>query len=75
MGAHRQHRSVPGHDPVPAGPDPQVILSSQLPAATGLGSRFLDMLAAAPETEPFVGLDQQALQHLLADFETGTTAT
>jgi glyoxylase-like metal-dependent hydrolase (beta-lactamase superfamily II) len=53
--------------------DPQVILSSHLPAATGLGTTFLDMLAAAPETDPFIGPDQQALQHLLAGFEPGTT--
>ena len=53
--------------------DPQVILSSHLPAATGLGTKFLDMLAAAPETDPFIGPDQQALQHLLAGFEPGTT--
>jgi hypothetical protein len=54
--------------------DPQVILSSHLPAATGLGTRFLDMLAAAPETDAFIGPDQQALQHLLAGFEPGATA-
>jgi hypothetical protein len=54
--------------------DAQVILSSHLPAATGLAPRFLDMLAAAPDTDPFIGPDQQALQHLLAGFEPGATA-
>jgi hypothetical protein len=42
--------------------------------ATGLGTRFLDMLAAAPDTDAFIGPDQQALQHLFAGFEPGATA-
>ena len=69
MGARRQHRPVP----VLQATDPQVILSSHPTAVTGLGTRFLDMLAA-PGTDLFSGPDQQALQHLLAGFEPGATA-
>lgn len=54
--------------------DPDCIFSSHLPAAQGLGAPFLEMLAAAPDTDPFIGPDQQALQHLLATFEPRTTA-
>jgi glyoxylase-like metal-dependent hydrolase (beta-lactamase superfamily II) len=49
--------------------DPEIILSTHLPPAAGHTSRFLDTLAAAPETEAFVGPDQQALEKLLAEFE------
>ena len=51
--------------------NPDVILSSHLPAATQLGAPFLDMLAAAPDTDPFIGPDQHALQQMLATFEPG----
>ena len=46
-----------------------MVLSSHLPPAIGLGTQLLDMLAAAPATDPFVGPDQQALRQMLASFE------
>ena len=49
--------------------DAAVVLSSNLPPAIGLGTQLLDMLAAAPATDPFVGPDQQALRQMLASFE------
>ena len=54
--------------------DPAVILSTHLPPAVGQTSEFLDMLAAAPHADPFVGPDQQALEEMLAGFEPATTA-
>jgi len=52
--------------------DPDLILSTHLPPAAGLGDRLFDMLAAAPGSNPFVGPDQQALQAMLATFEPGS---
>jgi glyoxylase-like metal-dependent hydrolase (beta-lactamase superfamily II) len=49
--------------------DPSVVLSTHLPPASGQNPRLLDMLAAAPEADPFVGPDQRALEALLAGFE------
>jgi Uncharacterized flavoproteins len=51
--------------------DPDVILSTHLPPAMGRGPEFLDMLAAAPGADAFVGPDQQALEEMLAGFEPG----
>ena len=49
--------------------DPAIILSTHLPPAISRLPEFLDMLAAAPHAEPFVGPDQQALEAMLAEFE------
>lgn len=49
--------------------DPSAILSTHLPPAIGHNAALLDMLALAPEAEPFVGPDQRALEELLATFE------
>jgi glyoxylase-like metal-dependent hydrolase (beta-lactamase superfamily II) len=49
--------------------DADVILSTHLPPAIGLGSQLFDMLGAAPAADPFVGPDQQALEAMLASFE------
>jgi glyoxylase-like metal-dependent hydrolase (beta-lactamase superfamily II) len=49
--------------------DAEVILSTHLPPATGLGTQLFDMLARAPGADPFVGPDQHALQQMLATFE------
>jgi ODP family beta lactamase len=49
--------------------DPTLILSTHLPPAVGRTPEFLDMLAAAPGADPFIGPDQAALEHLLAGFE------
>jgi flavorubredoxin len=51
--------------------DPAIILSTHLPPASGRLSEFIEMLAAAPLGEPFVGPDQQALEAMLAGFEPG----
>jgi len=51
---------------------PDVILSSHLPAAPGdLADRMLASLAAVPELAPFVGPDQAALQQMLQDMAAG----
>jgi hypothetical protein len=50
--------------------DPRWILSTHLPPADGRTAEFLDMLAEAPKSDPFVGPDQAALEQMLAGFET-----
>jgi hypothetical protein len=55
--------------------DPAVILSTHLPPAAGRTSEFLEMLAAAPQADPFVGPDQHALEEMLASFESATAAS
>jgi glyoxylase-like metal-dependent hydrolase (beta-lactamase superfamily II) len=52
--------------------DADVFFSTHLPPAVGLGAQLFDMLAAAPDADPFVGPDQQALQQMLASFEPAT---
>lgn len=52
-----------------AGMAPEIVLSTHLPPAIGLGPQLLDMLDAAPDAQPFVGPDQHALEQLLASFE------
>jgi glyoxylase-like metal-dependent hydrolase (beta-lactamase superfamily II) len=49
--------------------NPEVILSTHLPPAAGLGDQLFDMLAEAPTSNPFVGPDQQALRAMLASFQ------
>ncbi|HCT76121.1 MAG TPA: MBL fold metallo-hydrolase [Micromonosporaceae bacterium] len=49
--------------------DPETILSTHLPPALGQTAAFLEMLALAPQADPFVGPDQKALEELLATFE------
>lgn len=49
--------------------DPPVVLSSHLPAARSAMPRLLDMLAGAPDADPFVGPDQAALAAMLAEME------
>jgi glyoxylase-like metal-dependent hydrolase (beta-lactamase superfamily II) len=49
--------------------DPDLILSTHLPPASGHNTDFLDMLAEAPGADPFVGPDQRALEEMLASFE------
>jgi glyoxylase-like metal-dependent hydrolase (beta-lactamase superfamily II) len=49
--------------------DADVVISTHLPPAKGLGTQLFDMLVEAPGADPFVGPDQQALQHMLASFE------
>jgi glyoxylase-like metal-dependent hydrolase (beta-lactamase superfamily II) len=49
--------------------DAAAVLSTHLPPAIDLQTQLLDMLAAAPDADPFVGPDQEALRHMLASFE------
>jgi hypothetical protein len=49
--------------------DPSTIFSTHLPAARGLNRTLLDMLHDAPDSPPFVGPDQAALEAMLASFE------
>ncbi|AHK34787.1 flavodoxin [Rhodococcus opacus PD630] len=49
--------------------DPRWILSTHLPPADGRTAEFLDMLAEAPKSDPFIGPDQAALEQMLAGFE------
>ena len=55
--------------------DPAAILSTHLPPAIGQTAQFLEMLAAAPDADPFVGPDQHALEEILAGFEPVTEAS
>ncbi|MEE4024657.1 MBL fold metallo-hydrolase [Gordonia sp. PKS22-38] len=48
--------------------DPSWILSSHLPPSQATGMLF-DNVLGAPESEPFVGADQAALEAMLAEFE------
>jgi hypothetical protein len=52
--------------------DPAIILSTHLPPAAQRAPEFLDMLAAAPGADPFIGPDQAALEQMLATFEPAT---
>ena len=49
--------------------------STHLPPAVGRTPEFLEMLAAAPNADPFVGPDQRALEQMLASFEPVASAT
>jgi hypothetical protein len=72
---HWLRRSVSHHEMEPLRRmDPAVIFSTHLPPAVGPVPEFLDMLAAAPNAEPFVGPDQHALEEMLAGFEPATAA-
>ncbi|MFF5448138.1 MBL fold metallo-hydrolase [Streptomyces sp. NPDC012888] len=51
--------------------DPETVLCTHLPPATGMTGRLLDTLSRAPGTSPFVGPDQAALERMLAGFEPG----
>ena len=46
--------------------DPELILSSHLPAARGMNEQLLTTLATAPDATPFVGPDQAALMEMMA---------
>ncbi|MEU0272239.1 MBL fold metallo-hydrolase [Streptomyces sp. NPDC006307] len=49
--------------------DPEVVLSTHLPPATGLTPLMIDTISGAPGADPFIGPDQQALERMLAGFE------
>ena len=49
--------------------DCNIVLSTHLPPAIGIGNQLTTMLLAAPDAPPFVGPDQAALEQMLASFE------
>jgi hypothetical protein len=49
--------------------DPSTIYSTHLPPARGVNATLLEMLHEAPDSPPFVGPDQAALEAMLAQFE------
>ena len=49
--------------------DPSAVYSSHLPVARGLNRTLLEMLHEAPDSQPFVGPDQSALEQMLASYE------
>lgn len=52
--------------------EPNLVLSSHLPAAPGsMTDRLLGSLEAVPAADPFVGPDQMALEQLLSQMSTG----
>ncbi|MBW5484451.1 MBL fold metallo-hydrolase [Streptomyces bambusae] len=51
--------------------DPDVVLSTHLPPASGVTATLLDTIARAPDADPFVGPDQAALEQMLAGFQPG----
>ncbi|MEV3988824.1 MBL fold metallo-hydrolase [Streptomyces sp. NPDC049837] len=51
--------------------DPEIVLGTHLPPASGLTSRMVDAISAAPGSDPFMGPDQRELERMLAGFEPG----
>jgi hypothetical protein len=49
--------------------DCDIVLSTHLPPAIGIGNQLTAMLLDAPDAAPFVGPDQAALEQMLASFE------
>lgn len=49
--------------------EPEAVYSTHLPPAVGIAQSLCDMLAAAPDTDPFVGPDQRVLEAMLATFQ------
>ncbi|HEX2399706.1 MAG TPA: MBL fold metallo-hydrolase, partial [Mycobacterium sp.] len=47
----------------------EAVYSTHLPPAVGIAESLCDVLAAAPDTDPFVGPDQHALEAMLAAFQ------
>ncbi|PYC84723.1 MBL fold metallo-hydrolase [Streptomyces tateyamensis] len=54
--------------------EPELVLSTHLPAAAGMTERMIDTLGSAAGISPFVGPDQAALAQMLAAFEPTATA-
>ncbi|WP_369145227.1 MBL fold metallo-hydrolase [Streptomyces sp. R44] len=54
--------------------NPEILLCTHLPPAVRMTDRMLETIAAAPDSDPFVGPDQAALERLLASFQPGGLA-
>jgi len=55
------------------GIDPTIVLSSHLPPAAGLTDRMLKTISSVPDSQPFLGPNQPALEAMLASM-TGSPA-
>ncbi|CAM5445597.1 hypothetical protein SNARM312S_01492 [Streptomyces narbonensis] len=55
--------------------NPEIVLCTHLPPAVRMTDRMLETIAMAPDSDPFVGPDQAALEQMLASFELGGMAT
>ncbi|MEU1867084.1 MBL fold metallo-hydrolase [Streptomyces gardneri] len=55
--------------------NPEIVLCTHLPPAVRMTDRMLETIALAPDSDPFVGPDQVALEQLLASFEPGGMAS
>ncbi|MEU3748540.1 MULTISPECIES: MBL fold metallo-hydrolase [Streptomyces] len=54
--------------------NPEIVLCTHLPPAVRMTDRMLETIAMAPDSDPFVGPDQAALEQMLASFEVGGMA-
>ncbi|MFB7370806.1 MBL fold metallo-hydrolase [Streptomyces sp. NPDC056222] len=51
--------------------NPEIVLSTHLPPAVRMTAMMIDTIIMAPDSDPFVGPDQAALEQMLASFEPG----
>ncbi|MDT9690769.1 MBL fold metallo-hydrolase [Streptomyces sp. P9(2023)] len=51
--------------------NPEIVLSTHLPPAVRMTDLMLETITMAPDSDPFVGPDQAALEQMLASFEPG----
>ncbi|MEU9995488.1 MBL fold metallo-hydrolase [Streptomyces sp. NPDC050848] len=51
--------------------NPEIVLSTHLPPAVRMTDLMIDTIMMAPDSDPFVGPDQAALEQMLASFEPG----
>ncbi|MFJ3904322.1 MBL fold metallo-hydrolase [Streptomyces sp. NPDC090025] len=57
------------------GMNPEIVLSTHLPPAVRMTGQLIETLTMAPDTDPFVGPDQAALEAMLRTFQPGGLAT
>ncbi|MGW0118965.1 MBL fold metallo-hydrolase [Streptomyces sp. NPDC003327] len=50
---------------------PEIVLSTHLPPAVRMTDSMIATISTAPDADPFVGPDEEALQQMLASFEPG----
>ncbi|MFF5975116.1 MBL fold metallo-hydrolase [Streptomyces sp. NPDC012769] len=51
--------------------DPEIVLCTHLPPAVRMTTRMIETITMAPDSDPFVGPDQAALEQMLKSFEPG----
>ncbi|MEU9861784.1 MBL fold metallo-hydrolase [Streptomyces sp. NPDC047971] len=54
--------------------NPEIVLSTHLPPAVRMTDLMVETITMAPDSDPFVGPDQTALEQMLASFEPGGVA-